>query len=77
MNGVTAEVAEEIFVFLEDGDLMSIAGEEIAEHHSGGTPAYDAAASLCGFGGGRSHRWSEGSNCPRLRQTRIETSFLK
>jgi hypothetical protein len=42
-------------VLFEYGDVVAVAGEEVAEHHSGGTPAYDAAASLYGFVGGRSH----------------------
>ncbi len=47
VDGVAAEVAEEVFVFFEDGDVVAVAGEEKAEHHAGGASAYDAAG---GFG---------------------------
>ena len=68
MNGVAAEVAEEVFVFFEDGDVVAVAGEEIAEHHAGGASTYDAAA---GFGERRCgvrHRCDEVSKGGRLRQ---------
>ena len=60
MDGVAAEVAEEVFVFFEDGDVVAVAGEEVGEHHASGASAYDAAGGLeCWRGGG--HRWDEGS----------------
>ena len=43
VDGVAAEVAEEVLVFLEDGDMVTSAGEEESEHHAGRTSAYDAA----------------------------------
>jgi hypothetical protein len=46
VDGVAAEVAEEVFVFFEDGDMVAIAGEEEAEHHACGTSAHDAGGCL-------------------------------
>ena len=43
VNGVSTEVAEEVFVFFEDGDIDFGAGEEEAEHDAGGASADDAA----------------------------------
>ena len=62
MDGVPAEVAEKVCVFLEDGDGDALAGEEIAEHDACRASADDAA----GGGkrvGGRWHTWVEGNNC--------------
>ena len=56
VDGVAAEVAKEVFVLFEDGDVVAVSGEEIAEHHAGWASAYDAAG---GFGD--RHRWDEGS----------------
>ena len=60
MDGVAAEVAEEVLVFFEDGDGDALAGEKEAEHDACRTSADDAA------GGGESgrgwaHVWDEGS----------------
>ena len=43
MDGVAAEVAEEVCVLFEDGDVDALAGEEEAEHDAGGASADDAA----------------------------------
>jgi hypothetical protein len=43
MDGIATEVAEEVFVFFEDGDMVPVAGEEETKHHAGGASAYDAA----------------------------------
>ena len=48
VDGVAAEVAEEVFVFFEDSDVDALAGEEETEHHAGGTSANDAARGLSG-----------------------------
>jgi len=60
MDGVAAEVAEEVGVFLEDGDVDAGAREEEAEHHAGGASADDAAGSgdLRGLGVGHRGEWS-------------------
>ncbi len=54
VNGVAAEVAEEVYVFFEDGDFDAGTGEEEAEHDSGGAAADDAAGGVdrlrCGDG---------------------------
>ena len=42
MDGVAAEVAEEVFVFFEHGDVDAGAGEEEAEHDAGRASADDA-----------------------------------
>ena len=76
VDGVAAEVAEEILVLFEDGDVVAVAGEEVAKHHAGGATAYDAATGLCVRGDGSRHRWSEGSNCSGLRQTRFVARFF-
>ena len=54
MDGVAAEVAEEVGVFFEDDDVDAGAGEEEAEHHAGGAAADDAAGGVgfLGLGGG-------------------------
>ena len=77
MDGVAAEVAEEVVVLFEDGDVDAVAGEEEAEHHAGRAATYDAATGLCGRGDGSRHRWSEGSNCRGLRQTRFGARFIE
>ena len=46
MDGVAAEVAEEIGVFFEDLDFDAGTGEEETEHHAGGTAADYAATGL-------------------------------
>ena len=57
MDGVAAEVAEEIFVLFEDGDVDALAGEEERKHHACGASADDATGGLvCGEGGIR-HRY--------------------
>ncbi len=43
MNGVPAEVTQEVTVLLQHGHLDSGPGQQDAEHHPGRTPAYDAA----------------------------------
>ncbi|BEV44011.1 hypothetical protein CRBSH125_01940 [Afipia carboxidovorans] len=43
MHGVTAKIAEEIGMFLQNEGFDAGAAEEIAEHHPGRAAAYDAA----------------------------------
>ncbi|GAA3816289.1 hypothetical protein GCM10022380_38250 [Amycolatopsis tucumanensis] len=43
MNGVPAEVAQEIPVLLQHGHLDSGPGQQDAEHHPGRAPANNAA----------------------------------
>ena len=43
MNGVAAEIAEEIGVLLQHHDLNAGARQQESEHHSGGPAAGDAA----------------------------------
>ena len=43
VDGVAAEVAQEVGVLLEDDDIDPGAGEEEAEHHPGRPAARDAA----------------------------------
>ena len=56
MNGVAAEVAEEILVLLQHDDVDAGAGEQKAEHHAGRPAAGDAAARGDGFGHRRAIR---------------------
>jgi len=56
VDGVAAEVAEEVFVFFEDGNFDSGAGEEEAEHDSGGASTDDAAGGVQGGAGSGGHR---------------------
>ena len=44
MDGIAAEIAEEIVVLLEHGDGATVAGQKVAEHHSRGAAAYYAAS---------------------------------
>ena len=67
MDGVAAEVAEEVFVFFKDGDIDALAGEQEAEHDAGGASAYDAAGSGERSGGGR-HLADERSKLVGARQ---------
>ena len=55
MDGVAAEVAEEVFVFFEDSDGDALAGEKKAEHDACGASADDAAS--CSE---RIFRWTHG-----------------
>ncbi|SRR6266702_1830612 len=57
VDGVAAEVAEEVFVLLEDGDIDAGAGEEEAEHHAGRASANNATGGLGGRDGGGGHWW--------------------
>ena len=43
VNGVAAEIAEEVGVFFEDEDFDAGAGEKEAEHHAGGATSCNAA----------------------------------
>ena len=43
MDGVAAEVSEEVIVFFEDGDVDTVAGQKETEHDAGGASADDAA----------------------------------
>ena len=56
VDGVAAEVAEEVFVFFEDGDGDALAGEQEAEHDACGASADDAAGGGGRVEGGR-HLW--------------------
>jgi len=49
VNGVAAEIAEEVGVFFEDEDFDASAGEKKAEHYAGGAASCDAAGSCCGL----------------------------
>src|SRR5687767_16035212 len=49
MDGVAAEIAEEIAMFFEHEHVESGAREEETEHHSGGAGADDATAGAIGF----------------------------
>ena len=53
VDGVAAEVAEEVFVLFEDGDGDAGAGEEEAEHDAGGASADDADGGGVRLRGGR------------------------
>ena len=55
MDGVAAEVAEEVFVFFEDSDGDALAGEKKAEHDACWASADNAAG-----GGERVVRWTHG-----------------
>src|SRR5262249_26627112 len=44
MDGVAAEVTEEVCVLLQHDHVHAGAGEEKAQHHAGGPAAHDAAA---------------------------------
>src|SRR5262249_53750317 len=46
VDGVAAEVPEEVAVLFEDEDIHAGAGEQIAEHHPGGPSAHDTTAYL-------------------------------
>jgi len=53
MDGVAAEVAEEVGVFFKNCDSDALAREKVAEHDSGGTSSDDAAGGcerICGGG---------------------------
>ena len=50
MDGVAAEVAEEVGVLFEHGDGDAGAGEEIAEHDAGRASANDAAGGVLDLG---------------------------
>jgi hypothetical protein len=57
MDGVAAEVAEEVFVFFKYGDVDALTGEQEAEHDAGRSSADDAAGSgerwlVCGLSHG-------------------------
>ena len=52
VDGVAAEVAEEVGVLFEDGDVDAGAGEEEAEHDAGGAAADDAAGGLSWWAAG-------------------------
>ena len=58
VDGVAAEVAEEVLVLFEDGDVDAGAGEQEAEHHAGGASADDAE----GGGGGLLLRGGRGAH---------------
>src|SRR5262249_341389 len=44
VDGVPAEIAEEIGVLLEDDDVQACAGEQEAEHHAGRAAARNATS---------------------------------
>jgi hypothetical protein len=50
MDRVAAEVAQEVGVFLQNGDVYASAGKQKTEHQAGGSAAGDATAGLQGFG---------------------------
>jgi hypothetical protein len=49
VNGVAAEVTEEVGVFFEDGDGNALPGEQVAEHDACGASADDAAGGCEGI----------------------------
>jgi hypothetical protein len=51
VNGVAAEIAEEVGVFFEDEDFDASTGEKKAEHYAGGAASCDAAGGCCGWRG--------------------------
>src|SRR5258708_20946909 len=65
---VAAEVAEEVFVLFEDGDIDAGAGEEEAEHHACRASAYNATGGFGWRDGGDGHGWDEGSKGGWVRQ---------
>ena len=48
MDGVATEVAEEVAMFFEDGDGDAGTGQQVAEHHAGGSAADHAAGGFKG-----------------------------
>ncbi len=50
VDGVAAEVAEEILVLLQHHDVDTGAGQQKSEHHAGGSASGNAAARGDGFG---------------------------
>ncbi|GGT58356.1 hypothetical protein GCM10010207_67750 [Streptomyces atratus] len=46
MHSVTAEVAQEVAVLLQDRDRHTGPGQQQPEHHSGGTTAHHTARGL-------------------------------
>ena len=73
MDGVAAEVAEEVFVFFKDGDVDALTGEQEAEHDAGGASADDAAGGGERSGGG-GHLADERSKLVGARQRVHESS---
>jgi hypothetical protein len=60
VDGVPAEVAEEVDVLLEDDDVHALPREEKPEHHAGRAAAGDDCArghAVLGSGGGGLARW--------------------
>ena len=49
VNGVAAEIAEEVGMFFEDEDFDAGAGEKKTEHDAGGAATHDAAGGCCGW----------------------------
>src|ERR1700688_5263625 len=49
VNGVAAEIAEEVGVFFKDEDFDAGTGEKEAEHYAGGAASCDAADGCCGW----------------------------
>jgi hypothetical protein len=46
MHGVAAEIAIEVRVLFEHGDVHAIARKQVAKHHSGWASADDAAGGI-------------------------------
>jgi hypothetical protein len=76
MDGVAAEVAKEVFVFFEDGDVDALAGEEEAEHDAGRASADDAAGSAERSGGG-GHLADERNKGVRARQKEVSIPAIQ
>jgi hypothetical protein len=72
VDGVAAEIAEEVGVFFEDEDFDASAGEEETEHHAGGAASCDAAGGLRGSKGGNfgRHGSNLGTSLPQIRRCR-------
>ncbi len=44
MDRVAAKIAKEVLVLFQYGDLHALAGQQIAQHNSGGSAAYDTTS---------------------------------
>ena len=53
MDGVAAEIAEEVLVFFEHENFDAGASEQKSQHHTRRAAAHDATAGMNGFSAGR------------------------
>lgn len=68
MDGIAAEVSEEILMFFKDGDGDALTGKKEAKHDACGAAADDAAGGWGGLDRVGGHRWDEGSKHREERQ---------